>query len=152
MDKVAYYQSQLDKELAQYPLAKKVEEQTGIPKVYAFLGVVSLILLLIFFNIGAGLITNLVGFIYPAYASLKALEGKQEQTQWISYWLLFGLFSVLEFFSDVMLKWFPFFYVFKVIFLAYAFLPQTLGATVVYERLLHPVFQQWTSGPAKKTG
>jgi hypothetical protein len=31
MDKVAYYQSQLDKELAQYPLAKKVEEQTGIP-------------------------------------------------------------------------------------------------------------------------
>jgi hypothetical protein len=31
MDKVAYYQSQLDKELAKYPLAKKAEEQTGIP-------------------------------------------------------------------------------------------------------------------------
>lgn len=37
MDKVAYYQSQLDKELAQYPLAKKVEEQTGIPvRCYTF--------------------------------------------------------------------------------------------------------------------
>ncbi|RYY87458.1 HVA22/TB2/DP1 family protein [archaeon] len=41
-------------------------------------------------------ISDLVGFVYPAYASIKAIESKEkdEEKLYLSYWLLFGLFKV----------------------------------------------------------
>jgi receptor expression-enhancing protein 5/6 len=71
------------------------------------------------------LITNLIGFVYPAFVSLKALESGKADAQWVFYWITFGMFSLFDYFSDVLLKWFPFFYIFKVGFLVYMFLPQT---------------------------
>jgi receptor expression-enhancing protein 5/6 len=114
-----------------------------------FLAFTLLVLLLIYGNIGAALITNLIGFIYPAFMTLRGLKSGQtdlqNQIQWQSYWLIFGFLSVLEYFSDVLLVWFPFFYIFKVFGLLYLYLPQTLGATVVFERLLNPIFAHWTA-------
>lgn len=37
-DKVNHYVSQLDKELAKYPLLVKLEQQTGAPKAYVIGG------------------------------------------------------------------------------------------------------------------
>lgn len=33
---------------------------------------------------------------------------------WLTYWVVYGVFSVAEFFSDLFLYWFPFYYVGKV--------------------------------------
>ena len=46
------------------------------------------------------LLANTVGFLYPAYCSIKALESstKIDDTQWLTYWVVFGLFSVIEYF------------------------------------------------------
>lgn len=33
---------------------------------------------------------------------------------WLTYWVVYGLFGVVEFFSDLLLSWFPFYYVGKV--------------------------------------
>lgn len=48
--------------------------------------------------------------------SIKAIESnvKEDDTQWLTYWVVYGLFSVLEAFSDIFLSWFPFYYVSKV--------------------------------------
>ncbi|CDQ69652.1 unnamed protein product [Oncorhynchus mykiss] len=58
----------------------------------------------------------MIGFVYPAYYSIKALEGKNkdDDTKWLTYWVVYGIFSVGEFFSDIFLYWFPFYYAFKV--------------------------------------
>lgn len=47
---------------------------------------------------------------------IKAIESnvKEDDTQWLTYWVVYGLFSVLEAFSDIFLSWFPFYYVSKV--------------------------------------
>lgn len=50
------------------------------------------------------------------HSSIKAIESpnKDDDTQWLTYWVVYGCFGVGEFFSDILLSWFPFYYLFKV--------------------------------------
>lgn len=47
---------------------------------------------------------------------MKAIESpnKEDDTQWLTYWVVYGVFSIAEFFSDLFLSWFPFYYMLKV--------------------------------------
>ena len=53
------------------------------------------------------------GVIYPGYRSFKAIESPQEgdDKQWLTYWIIFAMFTVVEFFMEFMLAWVPFYYV-----------------------------------------
>lgn len=59
------------------------EKQTSVPKVYAFLGLVSVYFFLIFFNIAGEFLVNVAGFVIPGYYSLEALfsASKTDDTQ-----------------------------------------------------------------------
>lgn len=47
---------------------------------------------------------------------VKAIESatKDDDTKWLTYWVVYGIFSVAEFFADIFLSWFPFYYIGKV--------------------------------------
>ena len=89
------------------------EKQSGVPKVYVFLGLVALYSFLIFFNIGGEFLVNFAGFIVPGYYSLEALfsTGKSDDTQWLTvsivhsqgqqlttwqYWVVYAFLNVFE--------------------------------------------------------
>ncbi|CAJ0763140.1 13230_t:CDS:2, partial [Entrophospora sp. SA101] len=86
-EKFRYYNSLADKELAKYPQVNKLEQTTGVPKTYLAAGVLSIVSILIFFNFWGELLSNLIGWLYPAYASFKAVESaeKTDDTQWLTY-------------------------------------------------------------------
>ena len=50
------------------------------------------------------------------YFRIKAIESatKDDDTKWLTYWVVYGVFSVAEFFADIFLSWFPFYYIGKV--------------------------------------
>lgn len=55
-----------------------------------------------------------LAFVLPF--RIKAIESpnKEDDTQWLTYWVVYGVFSLVEFFSDLFLSWFPFYYMLKV--------------------------------------
>ncbi|KAJ3388215.1 ER membrane protein DP1/Yop1 [Entophlyctis sp. JEL0112] len=140
MDKAQIYLAKFDKELSKYPFAVEVETRTKVPKTYIFGGFLALLAVFVFFNIFGELITGLMGFVWPAYQSFKAIEAHDRDlnTQWLTYWTVFGFLNVIEVFSDFLLYWIPFYYAFKAILILYLVLPQFHGAKVVYEKVLEP--------------
>ena len=150
-DKASYYVGQLDKEvcnrirqrlpwhaatscpltrpslqLTKYPLLINFEQRTQVPKTYAFLGALVVLIFLHAVNAFASPISNLLGWALPAYLSVKALEtpGHNDDIQWLTYWVVFGFFNFTESFAlRAVLYYFPWYFAFKTLFILYLQLP-----------------------------
>ncbi|ETS80360.1 Protein yop-1 [Pestalotiopsis fici W106-1] len=145
-DRVQQYVTQLDKELSKYPALNNLEKQTSVPKVYAVIGLVTLYFFFIVFNLGGQLLTNVAGFVIPGYYSLQALftASKVDDTQWLTYWVVFAFFTVIESLVNVV-YWFPFYFTFKFVFLLWLSLPAFSGAQLVFRSFIQPAFGRYFS-------
>ncbi|XP_014395608.1 PREDICTED: receptor expression-enhancing protein 6 isoform X2 [Myotis brandtii] len=76
-------------------------------------------------------------------SGIKAIESpsKEDDTVWLTYWVVYSLFGLAEFFSDLLLSWFPFYYVGKCAFLLFCMIPGPWnGAHMLYRRIIRPLF------------
>jgi len=138
MDAVKDQLKTIRSKLDQVPALQAAEEKTNVPKEYLVIGGGCLLVLLVFFGIGAGSLCSIVGFVYPAFKSFEAIEnkGRGDDTQWLIYWVVYAFFSIIEVFTSILLYWIPFYYAFKLAFLLWAMLPQTKGAKFLYDTFL----------------
>ncbi|XP_040548715.1 receptor expression-enhancing protein 6 isoform X1 [Gallus gallus] len=78
-----------------------------------------------------------------ALDGIKAIESssKEDDTTWLTYWVVYGVFSIAEFFSDIFLYWFPFYYAGKCLFLVWCMAPVSWnGSQVLYHNVIRPCF------------
>lgn len=111
--------------------AKKAGVESGV--LIAGAGVVlSLITLLVF---GATILTLFITVLYPAAKSIQALEtdATDDDKEWLTYWIIFGIFTLLDDFLGCVLNMIPYYFWIKLAFFVFLFAPQTKGSKIIYE-------------------
>ena len=123
-----------------------ISQATGLPKAKVLKVALAFMVGFIVFGIGQSILTNLIGVAYPVFMSFHALEsdGANDDKQWLTYWVIFGLFSILDQFAGFILSMIPFYYVLKVATLIWLFHPATQGATYVYFNYVRPYWEQYS--------
>jgi len=136
------FRKQLEKENVITKAIKTVSDKTKVPKEHVAYSAIGFMAFYLIFGWGNDFICNLIGFAYPAYSSVKAVESapKDDDTKWLMYWCCYSLFGILEYFSDQLLYWIPFYTLCKCIVLLWLMVPGKNGGTYfVYNRFLKPL-------------
>ncbi len=117
---------------------RDLEKKTGQPKVYLFLAIFSLLLTLVVSIGGAKFLSDIVAFVYPAYMSFKAIDSSDatDDTQWLTYWVVFASFSITESVMTFIVNWIPFYYIIKSVFFMWLYHPKFMGAGLVYKQII----------------
>ena len=118
-----------------------IQEKTGIKGIFVIWGLL-LSVIFVYFNIFDSIITNLVGTVYPAFWTIKSLEQNiiEEQKKWLTYWVVFGSFIIVDMGSPVIVKFIPFYFVLKILFLIWLFMPGSNGCTIIYHLFVKKIF------------
>ena len=147
MDKLQPHLDKFGGYLNTCPVLVKAEDDSGVKKEYLTLGGAALVFLILITGFGASFLCNLTGFLYPSYASFKAIEtsGKTEDSQWLTYWVVFAFINILETLTSLFVAWIPFYYAIKFGFYFWLFLPQTKGAAFLYTTVLCPFLKNHES-------
>ncbi|GJX28347.1 HVA22-like protein e [Tanacetum coccineum] len=76
--------------------------------------------------------------LYPLYASVVAIESasKEDDQQWLSYWILYSFLTLMEMLLQPLLEWIPIWYDIKLIAVAWLVLPQFRGAAFIYNKFV----------------
>ena len=120
---------------------KLIEKKTGQnPKI--ILGILAASLIFVVIGYLEKYITCIVGIVLPTYWSIKAIESNEgdDDKQWLTYWAVYAVFDFLDLFAGFILKIIPFYYILKLIFLIWCFMPNTQGALIVYNHIIKKFF------------
>ncbi|XP_043270080.1 receptor expression-enhancing protein 5-like [Venturia canescens] len=122
------------------------EAKTGFDRLYIVIGILALLTLYLLVGVGQQLICNIIGFVYPAYCSMKALESrnKDDDTKWLTYWVVFAVFTIVEFFSEYIVCWCPMYWLLKCILHVWLMAPiEYNGSLILYHRFIRPQFVKY---------
>ena len=103
-----------------------------------YAGIISVML-----GIGATYITCALGVAYPCFMSFLAIEseGEDDDKQWLTYWVVFGILNIIDQFAGVILSFIPFYFFLKLCFMIFLMHPSTMGALMVYNTYILPTMQ-----------
>ena len=118
-------------------LLYKLEVATNVKRQTIFLGGLCFILFYLSVGYAANLLCYFLGFVFPTYASVRAIESGDvsDDTKWLTYWVVFSTVNFLEIFVE----WIPLYYLLKFILLVWCMFPGPWSGTiVVYNLLIRP--------------
>lgn len=116
---------------------------------YVSLGLFFLSLSTMLFHFTYRIVGATVAFLYPGYASYKTLSqrpaSEEDLERWLMYWSVLGCVVAVEYTTEWLVSWIPFYYTLKTLFLLYLALPQTRGSSYLYINHLQPFFHRHES-------
>ena len=124
--------------------AEIIHVKTGIPAKYVYIAL-GICIASVIIGYLEQYIVCVVGIVIPALLSMKALESQdtEDDKQWLTYWIVFGIFTFIDLFTNFLLKFIPFYFVLKILFLIWLFLPSFRGAKVIYKAFISGFYNKY---------
>ena len=91
---------------------RTLSEKTNVPAGVFVFAMVATCVILVGFGVGfSGMLVQVLGVLYPVYKSMMALETESldDDKQWLTYWIIFALFSAVDSVLGSLLAYIPFF-------------------------------------------
>lgn len=124
------------------PPIVKLSNAISVEPGYILGGIIGLIGLIILIAFGGHILTAVITVVYPAFKSIRALETKDtddDDKVWLTYWVVFGVATLVDEFGFFILNIIPFYNYIKLLFFVWLMAPQTQGAQIVYRSILRPL-------------
>jgi receptor expression-enhancing protein 5/6 len=79
-------------------ILQKLSDTTGMPVKSLLQNSLIAGVVLVMLGVGESYIVNILGVVYPCLQSFLALdsEGKDDDIQWLTYWVCFGFFNIID--------------------------------------------------------
>jgi len=125
---------------------KTIQYRTNFPAIYVILSIMSCGLF-VFFGSYEILLTNLIGFVFPMYWTIRGLNkdfiSKEDEKQWYTYWFIYLSMLPFDMLFGWFLKHFPLFYFGKYLLLCWLFLPNYNGSEYIHETFIKKKFPEF---------
>ena len=121
-------------------IMNSIKEKTGIDGIYVII-FLAICVFFVYLGIMGSLITSLVGTLYPGFSTIKSIQKNTRKKEWLTYWVVFGSFLIFDMFSNIIVKFIPFYFVLKILFLIWMFIPGSNGCKLVYEFLISKIMK-----------
>ncbi|CAF1131452.1 unnamed protein product [Didymodactylos carnosus] len=121
------------------PYLNTLEQKTKVKREQLALGFFGIVCIYLMLGSAADFVCNFLGFVYPAYASVIAIESPQHQddTEWLIYWVVYGTFGFAEYFGHHFFHSLWLYWLLKCGFLVWLMVPgQKGGSFVLYHRFI----------------
>ena len=124
----------VNRALSQFPIVVQVSTACGYsPVSMAVLGTCGLLATILgSLGVGVALVFNVVGCGVPALMTYEMLEAKEDMKSAMTYWVVFGLFTLVADLLDWLLCWIPFFFFARLAFQAWLIVGNFAGAQKIY--------------------
>jgi len=126
------------------PQVKQLAQNLGVESGVLLGGGLLVTLLLTFILFGATILTLTITVLYPAFKSIQALETESatDDKEWLTYWIIFGLFNLIDDVFGCILSFIPYWYWVKLGFFIYLLAPQTRGAQFLYNAFVKDLLEK----------
>ncbi|CAF3665466.1 unnamed protein product [Rotaria sordida] len=123
------------------PFWSLLEQKTKLKRERIALGLLGFIAIYLVLGWAKDFVCNFIGFIYPAYASVLAVESTatHDDTEWLIYWIVYASFGFAEYIGYSFFHSLPFYWLGKCLFLLWLMLPGEKGGSyILYHRFIRP--------------
>eukprot|EP00047_Mylnosiga_fluctuans_P015943 m.50460 g.50460 ORF g.50460 m.50460 type:complete len:191 (-) comp6228_c0_seq4:540-1112(-) len=93
-----------DDKAVYFKYLQQLEDKTKVPKTKLVLGLLAVTVLLVLSSASfCNFASLLLGGVFPAYQSVLALQtnNADSQKRWLTYWVIFAVFLIPDFFFDI---------------------------------------------------
>lgn len=134
----------LDPYAAMVPVFTDVAAKAGVNPGLILAGIASVVVLVLMLFQGWTILLTFVTVFYPAIHSIRAIqsEGKDDDKVWLTYWMIFGMFTTLETFFGFIFYFIPYWDWIRLAIFIYLLLPQFNGAQKLYDGFIRNLLDQ----------
>ena len=104
-----------------------IEGATGVPRKTIIKVILGFTVLLMIYGVGGSFIANFIGVAYPCFMSFYSIEtssNEDDDKQWLTYWVLFGILSLIDQIGGgYVVQIVPFYWIIKLFILIWLFHP-----------------------------